>query len=428
MLHGCLTALLLQGGNWIVGIIYGNEHIEEHKGFSVLWSFLLLGWLGAIVATIALLSNQGKILDVAIATLFVIALPILVVLLKKKNEHNDKTTSELSLENSKEVEKVAANELRPRFCKSCGSLLNSNSIYCNSCGTRVREALEKETSPKGQDQPANLWSGLSEISNIPVMQESSQIEETKSSMLNQTETLLLEETRSGTGVQKAIDAPEEKPTENEIANINREKDSSPEEKHRVQFCRFCGARLRQDAPYCNSCGKKTEAVQEIEPADLPSTSTEQGKGDDTPQIAFCRKCGKRIKRGEVRCNNCGAELEQQLSKEEKEESIKEEISVVPDYDELLLNKSDMPPILRRAFLFVEDEEYDRADSYFERVLDQEPECFEAYIGKMLVENKCETVKELKEKAASVNDSNNFKHALQFADEKRKKLLEEMISQ
>lgn len=43
------------------------------------------------------------------------------------------------------------------------------------------------------------------------------------------------------------------------------------------------------------------------------------------------------------------------------------------------------PLLKRAFMFLEDGDWKSADEYCEKVLDIDPECAEAYLGKMLAE-------------------------------------------
>lgn len=48
------------------------------------------------------------------------------------------------------------------------------------------------------------------------------------------------------------------------------------------------------------------------------------------------------------------------------------------------NESKADPLVKRAFMFLEDEEYEKADSYLERALDVDPENAEAYLGKLLV--------------------------------------------
>lgn len=43
------------------------------------------------------------------------------------------------------------------------------------------------------------------------------------------------------------------------------------------------------------------------------------------------------------------------------------------------------PLLRRGNLFLEDGDWKNADTYFDKVLDLDPECAEAYLGKLMAE-------------------------------------------
>jgi len=45
-------------------------------------------------------------------------------------------------------------------------------------------------------------------------------------------------------------------------------------------------------------------------------------------------------------------------------------------------------LLKRAYMFLEDKDWSSADKYFNDILDIDPECSEAYLGKCLVQHKC----------------------------------------
>ena len=80
-------------------------------------------------------------------------------------------------------------------------------------------------------------------------------------------------------------------------------------------------------------------------------------------------------------------------------------------------------LLKRAYMFLEDGEWDNASAYGERVLDMDPENARAYLCKMLAELKLNG----KEKLADCNkpfDSNaNYNKIVRFADEPLKAELE-----
>ena len=81
------------------------------------------------------------------------------------------------------------------------------------------------------------------------------------------------------------------------------------------------------------------------------------------------------------------------------------------------------PLLKRAFLFLEDGEFDNADEYAEKVLDIDPECAEAYVVKLLVEVELRKPTDLTMCDAPLSDSNNFKKAIRFANADYRKTLE-----
>ncbi|MBQ2738074.1 MAG: TIR domain-containing protein [Clostridia bacterium] len=72
------------------------------------------------------------------------------------------------------------------------------------------------------------------------------------------------------------------------------------------------------------------------------------------------------------------------------------------------------PLLRRAFLFLEDCEYESADEYAERVLDINPECAQAYVVKLLIEYSLKREEDLAGLASPFSTSHNYEKAIRFA--------------
>ena len=75
------------------------------------------------------------------------------------------------------------------------------------------------------------------------------------------------------------------------------------------------------------------------------------------------------------------------------------------------------PLLKRAFLFLEDGEWDRADEFCEQVLNQEPENGEAYLGKLMAELHVRRQEELENCENPFDDSNNYQKAIRFGEGK-----------
>ncbi len=75
------------------------------------------------------------------------------------------------------------------------------------------------------------------------------------------------------------------------------------------------------------------------------------------------------------------------------------------------------PLLKRAFMYLEDGEWQSADEYAEKVLDQDPENCEAYLAKLMAELKVRKREALSDCPQPFDESNNFKKAVRFGDKK-----------
>ena len=97
-----------------------------------------------------------------------------------------------------------------------------------------------------------------------------------------------------------------------------------------------------------------------------------------------------------------------LDAEKKTEPVKETIA-----------GSNTAPLLKRAFMFLEDGDWKSADEYCEKVLDLDPECAEAYVGKLMAELQVKKQDGLKDQAESFDGRNNYQKAIRFANDKLK---------
>ncbi len=73
------------------------------------------------------------------------------------------------------------------------------------------------------------------------------------------------------------------------------------------------------------------------------------------------------------------------------------------------------PLLRRAFLFLENREWKNAESYCDRILDQEPENAQAYVCKLMAELQVSEREALKKHATALPKNNTYRLALRYAD-------------
>ncbi len=77
------------------------------------------------------------------------------------------------------------------------------------------------------------------------------------------------------------------------------------------------------------------------------------------------------------------------------------------------------PLLKRAFMYLEDEDWEAADEYAEKVLDQDPENAEAYLAKLMAELCVYKQESLRDEAEPFDDNNNYQKVLRFANDKLK---------
>ena len=78
--------------------------------------------------------------------------------------------------------------------------------------------------------------------------------------------------------------------------------------------------------------------------------------------------------------------------------------------------SNTAPLLKRAFMFLEDGDWNSADEYCEKVLDIDPECAQAYLGKLMAELRVRRQESLKDQAEAFDKRNNYQKAIRFADD------------
>ena len=84
------------------------------------------------------------------------------------------------------------------------------------------------------------------------------------------------------------------------------------------------------------------------------------------------------------------------------------------------------PLLKRAFMFLEDGKWNDADEYCEKVLDLDPENARAYLGKLMAELNVKKESVLKNSALPFDNSDNYQKTYRFADSTLRAKLDEDI--
>lgn len=80
---------------------------------------------------------------------------------------------------------------------------------------------------------------------------------------------------------------------------------------------------------------------------------------------------------------------------------------------------DTDALVVRAFLFLEDGCFPRAERYLEQALNQDPQNSRAYLGKLMVELNVRDEKELSDTLTPLEEHKNYQRAMQFADDEGK---------
>jgi hypothetical protein len=96
----------------------------------------------------------------------------------------------------------------------------------------------------------------------------------------------------------------------------------------------------------------------------------------------------------------------------------EEAAVVPDAI-VTATAANKENLIKRAYMFLEDGEFETADTYFDKILDIDIEESRAYIGKLLAECKLKSEDEIPDLPQTITDDKNYIKALRFATPEQK---------
>ena len=83
-------------------------------------------------------------------------------------------------------------------------------------------------------------------------------------------------------------------------------------------------------------------------------------------------------------------------------------------------------LLKRAFMFLEDGNWKSAEEYCEKVLDIDPECAEAYLGKLMSNTHSRRKRDLVNSENELEKNPNYQKILRFGNEALKKELAEYV--
>ena len=80
------------------------------------------------------------------------------------------------------------------------------------------------------------------------------------------------------------------------------------------------------------------------------------------------------------------------------------------------NSATTDSLLKRVFMFLEDGDWKSANEYCEKVLDINPECAEAYLGKLMADLNVKSCKILNKQAQPFDNNPNFQKAMRYGSD------------
>ncbi len=371
----------------------------------------MLGIIAAIIAAVKGHGTFAAVIGVWTVVAFIIALSgspeyavapgglFLIIAIFMKNLNKGKDEAEKAEAAKKREQSEAARKDEAVFyCKKCayiGSYTDGGNAVrsCPNCKT----ALQKTNVTRGQ------WLSMSEDEKINVKKEWGLIE--------------------GATLQAEICGAETTRLLPEASND--EKQPNLQETTKLT-CKNCGEELKPEWEFCNKCGYPVEN----------RISEGENHSEETAMPArvklICENCGEELNPEWTFCNKCGYPVRAQMlslvnSVEDKhgqgEETSTTDTTASRETTSNL-DLSSLPSKLRRAFILVEDEEWEKAERYFEDVLDEEPENAYAYLGKALIQIKVDSPINIKEEEIrEICKTKNFSRAVKYAAGELKQLLD-----
>ena len=98
-------------------------------------------------------------------------------------------------------------------------------------------------------------------------------------------------------------------------------------------------------------------------------------------------------------------------------------------DAVAVQLSTAAPLIKRAFIFLEEGEWIKANEYCEKALDADPENGDAYLGKLMAERGIHNIEEFAHKAVfDLEEIRYYQYAVRFASPEKRSMLEAISRQ
>ncbi len=144
------------------------------------------------------------------------------------------------------------------------------------------------------------------------------------------------------------------------------------------------------------------AYRDMDPYDLPEEFSHL-QAQDMSKIGFMQDIIRGIDK---------------IVRDEPHETVVKEVTHVAEASVSVEN------LLKRVFMFLEDGDFNEANAYCERVLDQEPENAKAYLGKLMAELHVRRQEDLARCITPLSLNKNYNKVLRFGDDKLSSPLKE----
>lgn len=95
---------------------------------------------------------------------------------------------------------------------------------------------------------------------------------------------------------------------------------------------------------------------------------------------------------------------------------------------VLSSDEQIAPLLKRVYIFLEDEEWSRADDFCEKILNINPELAEAYLCKLMIEFKCSIKDDLFNLNRLITTSKNYLKIIRYGNEAEKCYIQNIVDE
>ena len=146
-----------------------------------------------------------------------------------------------------------------------------------------------------------------------------------------------------------------------------------------------------------SQGKKVliPAYRDMDPYDLPEEFSHL-QAQDMSKLGFMQDLIRGIKK---------------ITNADGPKQVQKETVVINN------NNANTAPLLRRAFLFLEDGDWEKADDFCEQVLNLDPENAQAYLGKLMAELRARRQEDLANCEEPFDENSNYHKVVRFGGDK-----------